>query len=116
MGNGIIEKEKLCLFTQEEIQQILSKRGLSLKNDVYISSKAKMHCVDAEGYEYALTLDNIKDKRTKNFAKYSSRNPYTLNNLKLFIAKNNLECILLTNHNPSSEKEKLVDCKIKLDT
>lgn len=107
MGNGIIEKEKLCLFTQEEIQQILSKRGLSLKNDVYISSKAKMHCVDAEGYEYALTLDNIKDKRTKNFAKYSSRNPYTLNNLKLFIAKNNLECILLTNHNPSSEKEKL---------
>lgn len=36
MGNGIIEKEKLCLFTQEEIQQILSKRGLSLKNDIKI--------------------------------------------------------------------------------
>ena len=47
-----------------------------------------MHCVDEYGYEYSLTLDNIRDVRTVSFAKYSIRNPYTIHNLNLFIKEN----------------------------
>lgn len=82
-------------------------RGLKLKDDVYISSKSKIHCVDEYGYEYSLTLDNIQDKRTVSFARYSARNPYTLHNLNLFIKENGLECELLSTENPKSEKDKL---------
>ncbi len=99
-------------MTEEQVNEILSSRGLELKEDKYKSSKTKMHCVDKQGYEYGLTLDNIKDKRTVSFAKYSPHNPYTLHNLNKFIEDSGLECKLLTQHNPKDEKEKLeFECK-----
>lgn len=101
------EGENISRLTKEKVDDILMSRGLKLKDDVYISSKSKIHCVDEYGYEYSLTLDNIQDKRTVSFARYSVRNPYTLHNLNLFIKENELECELLSTENPKSEKDKL---------
>ena len=113
VGNDIIKIEvmeeggNISRLTKEKVDDILMSRGLKLKDDVYVLSKAKMHCIDEYGDEYSLTLDNIQDRRTVSFAKYSTRNPYTLHNLNLFIKENELECELLSTENPKSEKEKL---------
>ena len=113
VGNDIIKIEvmeeggNISRLTREKVDDILMSRGLKLKDDVYVSSKTKMHCIDEYGYEYSLTLDNIQDRRTVSFAKYSTRNPYTLHNLSLFIKENELECELLSTENPKSEKDKL---------
>lgn len=113
VGNDIIKIEvmkeggSISRLTKEKVDDILMSRGLKLKDDVYVSSKSKMHCIDEYGYEYSLTLDNIQDRRTVSFARYSTRNPYTLHNLNLFIKENELECELLSTENPKSEKDKL---------
>lgn len=113
IGNDIVEiqfieeGENIPKLTKEKVNEILVSKGLQLKDDIYVSSKHKMHCIDEYGYEYSLTLDNIRDARTVSFAKYSIRNPYTIHNLNLFIKENELECELLSTENPKSEKDKL---------
>ena len=67
-----------------------------------------MMCMDKDGYKYFLSVGNIQDRRTKSFEKFSSINPYTIENLRLFIKQNNLSCELLSENNPKNEKDKLL--------
>lgn len=94
-------------IAEEEAIKIYENAGLLLL-EKYKGSKYKHLCRDRDGYEYALSLDSVKDKRTKGFQKYSKFNSRTIYNLKLFIKENNLKCILLENDDRIvTEKDKL---------
>lgn len=98
---------KKLKITQDEAQNIYENKGLTLLEE-YKGSKYKHTCQDKNGYKYTLSLDTVKDKRTKNFAKYSVYNAYTIYNLKIFIKENGLRCELLEDDNKIvEEKDKL---------
>lgn len=92
---------------QEEAIRIYKDAGLTLLEE-YKGSKYKHLCQDDNGYKYTLSIDCVKDKRTKKFSKYSKNNLYTVYNLKHFIKENNLRCSLMEDDNKIvREKDKL---------
>lgn len=95
-------------LTLEEATKCFTCRGLKLLTSEYFNTKTRMPCVDIEGYKYMLCVNDINDKRTKSFERFSSINPYTIENLKLFIQQNNLSCELLSTKPPKHEKDKLL--------
>lgn len=98
---------KKLRITHEQASNTYRKVGLTLLEN-YKGSKYKHLCQDAEGYRYALSLDSVKDKRTKQFNRYSKRNSQTIYNLKLFIKENDLRCELLEDEGKIvTEKDKL---------
>lgn len=51
------------------------------------------HIIDKNGYKYKATYRNLIDGRTP--IKFSKKNPYTIENMKLYIKENNLAIVLL---------------------
>lgn len=98
---------KMQKYTLIEVRNLYKKRGLILLCDDYKNSKIKMPCQDENGYKYSLSLGDIQDYRIVDFDKFSSRNPFTIENLNLFIKDNKLSCILVSTNNPKSNKDKL---------
>ena len=50
-----------------------------------INHKQKVPCIDKEGYKYYLNYhDHIADLRTKEFDKWSKKNPFKANNMRLY--------------------------------
>ena len=98
---------KKLRITQKEAVQIYKNVGLTLLEE-YKGSKYKHLCQDGDGYKYTLSIDCVKDKRTKKFSRYSKNNLYTVYNLKKFIKENNLRCSLIEDDNRIvTEKDKL---------
>lgn len=98
---------KKLRITQKEAVQIYKNVGLILLEE-YKGSKYKHLCQDGDGYRYTLSLDCVKDKRTKKFSRYSKNNLYTVYNLKNFIKENNLRCSLIEDDTRIvTEKDKL---------
>lgn len=98
---------KKLRITYEQACNIYGKAGLMLLEN-YKGSKYKHLCQDAEGYRYSLSLDSVKDKRTKHFNRYGKYNNQTIYNLKLFIQENALRCELLEDEGKIiTEKDKL---------
>ena len=107
--DDIIKRNKMkkLRITQEQANAIYEEAGLFLLEN-YKGSKYKHLCQDNEGYRYSLSLDCVKDKRTKHFNQYSKRNSQTIYNLKLFIQENGLRCELLEEDGKIvTEKDKL---------
>lgn len=84
-------------LTLEEVKEIAKNRGLELLDNIYINTKTKMTFKDNNGYLYYLSLDNIKDKRTKKFDIVSNKNKYTIFNIQKFIENNGSKSKLLSN-------------------
>ena len=60
--------------------------------------KQKVPCIDKEGYKYYLNYhDHIADLRTKEFDKWSKKNPFKADNMRLYATtvQNNV-CILFS--------------------
>lgn len=85
-------------ITLKETKEIAKQRNLILLEKEYINTKTKMTFQDNDGYLYYLTLDNIKDKRTKKFDIVSNKNKYTIYNIQKFIENNGSKSKLLSNN------------------
>lgn len=85
-------------ITLKEAKEIAKQRDLILLEKEYINTKTKMTFQDNDGYLYYLTLDNIKDKRTKKFDIVSNKNKYTIYNIQKFIENNGSKSKLLSNN------------------
>ena len=70
-------------------------RGLTLLQSPK-NTKEHIDCIDEDGYKYSLTLDCIKDKRTKNFDKWDKTNPYKAYNMRLLASRKQYGCIILS--------------------
>lgn len=63
------------------------ERGLTPFEPI-LNHKQRVECVDKEGYKYSLSYhDHIADLRTKEFSKWSKKNPFKPYNMRLFASK-----------------------------
>lgn len=79
-------------FTIQEVENTLKERGYELLSD-YVNSTTKISFEDKCGYKYCMTLDDFKHCGTP--YKWVKSNPYSIENIKLFIELNNLNVELL---------------------
>lgn len=74
--------------TLEYIEGILSDRGLyMIDKKEYINTKSKIYLIDSEGYKYLTTIDYMRS--INNLDKFSTKNPNTIANIKLYLKINN---------------------------
>lgn len=72
------------------------------------STKEKVKYIDEYGYMYSLSLDDIRDKRTHKHWIFSSRNPYTIQNIHNYIKINNIDSQLLSTEFKNTRKDNLI--------
>lgn len=82
------------LTIDEVRKQVYEIAGYIVLDTIYVNSQTKMTGIDEYGYKYYFTLGNIK------FAKAARRvdksNPYSIENIKLFLELNDLPYELLS--------------------
>lgn len=71
----------------EKIEKVLNEKGLKLPFiQEYKDSKTRLVLEDIDGYRYSMNYGNIY-KNYKTLQKFSTRNPYSIYNLKLWTMK-----------------------------
>lgn len=75
-------------YTIEQVKSFCTEHGYKLLENTYIN--ASNFCIqDEEGYKYKTKYYNIKNSKNK-FDKFSYLNPFTIENMVLYIKLNNL--------------------------
>lgn len=99
-------------LTLNQAKEIALERGLELLDNEYINKNTKMTFKDKNGYLYYLTIDSVKDKRTKRFNIVDSRNKYTIKNIQKFIENNGYKTKLLSDKfiSPNSKLKLQCEC------
>lgn len=99
---------KVRKWTNEVINQFLDSLGLVLVKGKDIRSHTKLTLMDAIGYYYYLSLNQLQGGHvSKIFCTY---NPYTINNIKLWCKVNNKPFELLSNKYEGSNRKLLWRC------
>jgi len=104
-------------YTLSEASKIFEGRGLRLlPNQTYEGVFAKLHAQDSEGYKYSISFDalktNIRTGKTSCY-KFSTRNIFTVDNILLWISKNNKTYRMISRHfTRSSGRDILMECKL----
>lgn len=105
----LIPKKK----TLEEIKNLLKERNLYMINESeYKNTRSKISLIDCEGYKYLNTIDYMRD--INKLDRFSNKNPYTIENIKLWLKLHNYNNKLLSTEyvNSSSRLEfTCEDCK-----
>lgn len=72
-------------YTHEEVTNIYKQRGYELVSE-YINVKHISVIKDKDGYLYNISLDRFN--HTKSLRRFSKSNPYTIQNIKLWMKVN----------------------------
>lgn len=64
-----------------------SSKGLNLISKEYINARSKLLAKDKDGYKVLISLDNLNGGKTPQ--RFYQNNPYTIDNIKIWLAKNN---------------------------
>lgn len=76
-----------------------------LLDNVYINNRTKMTAIDKDGYKYYFTLENLKFAKAARMVDAS--NPYSIENIRLWLRNNNLPYKLLsTEYNGNGSKNR----------
>lgn len=92
----------------KNVQTIFLNKGFKLMDNSYVNARAKMLAVDNEGYKILISLDNLK--RGKIPQKFYQNNPYTIDNIKLWLKQNNCNFKILSNKFISSDSKLIFEC------
>jgi hypothetical protein len=79
----------------EKAKAFFKGRDLIILDNTYIKAKSKLSCIDSLGYKYLTTYDCLKATRNKPDI-VSKWNPYTIENIKLWLKINKPQYILLS--------------------
>lgn len=83
------------IFTYDFVKGYLNNLGFDLIDDTYKNVDHKLTLTDKEGYLYYTTFYSIKLKSSPE--KFYTSNPYTLQNIKLWLKLNNKQIELISN-------------------
>ncbi len=83
-------------YTYGEVKEYIESLGYILLSDIYINSNTKLIFKDKEGYYYTSNLNNLKNSKFPWLVHTS--NPYSLQNIKLWLKLNNKPYILVTDN------------------
>lgn len=73
-------------LSYEEVYEFFKSKGLELLDKEYLGIKTKIHCVDLDGYNMSICYDSLKNN--KGVRRFDKSNPYTIENIKLYIKLN----------------------------
>lgn len=92
-------------LTSEEIQKRFAKIGLTVTNiEDYQNIHTPLVAVDKEGYKTLLATSSVSSGN-KSFRRFYKNNPFTIDNIKLWVKLNDPEYELISNeYNGSGEK------------
>lgn len=82
-------------FTVEEIKAKFIKKGYTPMFSFYKNAHEKLLCLNKDGYKVLLSYDKLKQNR--NPQPFYINNPYTIDNIKVFILKNKKSDTLVSN-------------------
>lgn len=74
---------------------VFKENGFELLSTEYINARTKLLAKDSEGYKVFITLDNLKSG--KNPQRFYQGNIYTIENIKLWLKKNNCNFSIVSN-------------------
>lgn len=102
-NKGIMNKLKY-----ETVYNKFKEKGFTLTDKEYKSNQQKLTCVDEYGYKYSINFNNLKDKIPEKFNKF---NPYTIENLELFLKINSNGSKLITDKYIDSRMTLKITCE-----
>lgn len=85
--------------------------GYILLDDAYVNNRTKMTAADEDGYKYYFTLDNLKFAKAARMVDKS--NPYSIENIKLWLENNDLPYKLLSTEYKGNGSKNRKDCLLK---
>lgn len=91
----------------ESVKNFYKNYGLTLLEDEFKNTHAKMKCVDEYGYLYSIRMDNLRHCKPLPFVKY---NPYTIENIKTFLLHSKSNTQLVSDVYISNNKSLLFKC------
>ena len=81
-------------YTYKEVKAIVENLGFELISKEYLNCKEKLILKDKEGYLYYSIFDNIRNSYYPE--KFNKNNPYSIQNIKLWMKLNNINLELLS--------------------
>lgn len=101
-------KEIMNKLKYETVYNKFKEKGFTLIDKEYKSNQQKLTCVDEYGYKYSINFNNLKGKIPEKFNKF---NPYTIENLKLFLKINSNGSELITDKYIDSRMTLKITCE-----
>lgn len=95
-------------YTCLEIMEIIKSFGYELIDHEYINSKKKLTIKDGDGYFYYICYDNLR--RSQIPERFDIVNPYTIQNIKLWLVLNNKPYKLISDKYEGNRKFLLWKC------
>lgn len=68
----------------------------------------KLNCIDEDGYKYCISWESLR--HTKNLMKFISSNPHTIENIKLWLIKNNIGYELMSDKYIDNNSKLIFKC------
>lgn len=96
---------KKVKWTYELVKEYVESLGYELVSEEYINIDERLCFKDSEGYYYTMSFYGLYNKN--NPQKFHPKNPYTIQNIKLFIDRNNLNFNVLSD-NYKTTKENII--------
>lgn len=95
---------KRRFLTIKDAKKRFERLGLSIVDEAeFVNSNSKMTAVDKEGYRVYMLVERLP--RLKSYRRFDKNNPYTIDNIKLWVKLNDPDYELLsTEYNGSEEK------------
>ena len=103
-------RPKSSKYTYEEVCNIFEYYGYKVIDNDYVSSISKVSYCDKDGYKYATSLEHFKRIMREGKKPYfidARHNPYSVDNINLFIRKNGYNSHISSNFEYKSVKEPL---------
>lgn len=96
-------------YTLQEVKDKLKEKELYMIKEEYINSKTKFDIIDKDGYKYIICFKEYiqYNKQLDRFSKY---NPYTIENIKLWLKLNGYKNELISQQYINSDKKLLFTC------
>lgn len=99
----------------DEIEDEIFKYGYKIKpSQEYVNTKTKLVLFDNNGYYYTTTLGRLRKQQTPQFV--GNRNPYSIDNIKIWTKNNRNEWEILSDKYINNEKLKLYNKQFNVYT
>ena len=92
-------------YNIEHVRSFYKNAGYTLIDDKYVNYNANMTSIDSNGYKYYASLSTLRN--SKRLRMVSKHNPYSIENIKLWLNHNNIPYTLLsTKYNDNGSKNR----------
>lgn len=93
--------------TQNELKKLFNSKGYDVVTDYIPTTHTKIQIIDCDGYRYLASWDYVNHYGIDRFSKF---NPFSIENIKTYINKNNINCEILSDVYVNNDGKLLFRC------